>query len=127
MLRSFLSPVPADGEPVDFAGVWKNQHGSEMTLKVNNGAVTGEYRTGVGQPPPVEKFPLVGFAAGDLLAFTVNFGKYGSLTAWAGQHTLESGREVIHTMWHLAKNEEDPDEPAKLWGCVLAGADRFIR
>jgi len=39
-------------------------------------------------PKPTEEFDLVGFASEHLLAFTVNFGEYGSLTAWVGLHTI---------------------------------------
>ena len=55
-----------------------------MTIKVTGGKVTGKYRTGVGAPGPTEEFDLVGFASSDQIAFTVNFGKYGSLASWVG-------------------------------------------
>jgi hypothetical protein len=127
MLEAFLTPARTLRAPVDFSGVWNNQHGSEMTLQVNNGVVSGEYRTGVGLPSPVERFPLTGFCSDDLLVFSVNFGKYGSLTSWAGQHTIENSREIIHTLWHLARNVEDSHEPTKLWQGILSGADFFVR
>lgn len=117
-------PVPT----VDFTGKWKNNLGSEMELEaLTNGRVKGIYRTGVGQPAPTEEFELVGFASGDLLSFTVNFGKYGSLTAWAGQHTVENKVERIYTLWHLARNVKDAEEPKELWGAILAGANTFER
>lgn len=115
---------------VNFGGKWHNQHNSEMDLTVApGGQITGKYRTGVGAPTPAEEFDLVGFVSGDLISFTVNFGKYGSLTSWAGQHTLNptSNREEIGTQWYLAKNVSDPDEPAKLWGTILSGCDTFLR
>ena len=86
-----------------------------MTLKVRaDGRITGKYRTGVGAPTPAEEFPLIGFVAGDLISFTVNFGKYGSLTSWAGQHTRnKAGTEEIFTQWYLAKNVPDQQEPTK--------------
>lgn len=117
-------PVPS----VDFTGTWRNELDSEMDLTVlTNGEVKGTYRTGVGKPTPTEEFPLRGFASGDLLTFTVNFGKYGSLTAWVGQHTVRGKDEVIETLWHLAKNVPDDEEPQKLWGAILAGANRFTK
>jgi hypothetical protein len=98
----------------------------ELTISGNN--ITGVYRTNVGSPQPSEEFSLVGFATGDLLTFTVNFGKYGSITAWAGQHTEPTpGEYVIKTLWHLAKNVADPSEPEDLWSAILAGANTFRR
>ena len=91
------------------------------------GTATGVYRTGVGSPNPIEEFDLVGFATGDLLSFTVNFGQYASLTSWSGQHTIEAGAERIKTMWLLARNVEDANEPKNLWGAILTGADTFHR
>jgi hypothetical protein len=131
MLDAF-STIETDkaGPPptVDFNGKWRNQLQSDMELTVDEaGYVTGIYRTGVGNPTPAEEFDLVAFASGDLLSFTVNFGKYGSLTSWVGQHTVEGGAERIKTMWLLAKNVEDANEPKSLWGAVLTGADTFHR
>lgn len=122
--NSATSPVPT----VNFNGKWRNELKSEMDLVVDNaGGVTGTYRTGVGSPGPTEVFDLVGFATGDLLSFTVNFGKYGSLTCWSGQHTIEGGSERIKTMWLLARNIDDASEPNSLWGAILTGADTFRR
>ena len=115
-------------EAVDFAGRWKNQHGSEMQLRVGpGGRLIGTYHTAVGAPSPKQEFELTGFTCGDLVAFTVNFGRFGSLTAWTGQHTLADGAERIQTLWHLAKNIPAADEPRALWAGVLAGADTFER
>jgi hypothetical protein len=131
MLESFSmisSGVDVPPPAVDFNGKWRNELNSEMNLTVDaDGSVTGNYRTGVGTPSPSEEFDLVGFAAGDLLSFSVNFGKYASLTSWSGQLTVVADDEVIKTLWLLARNVEDPAEPDKLWGAVLTGADNFRR
>ena len=131
MLKNFSTITSTKAAPtpkVNFNGKWRNELHSEMDLVVDTaGSVTGTYRTGVGSPSPVEEFDLVGFASADLLSFTVNFGQYGSLTSWAGQHTVQGGAERIKTMWLLAKNVEDANEPASLWGAVLTGADTFRR
>lgn len=122
--REIGSTAPA----VDFNGIWRNELNSEMKLSVDaQGNVTGKYKTGVGSPGPTEEFNLVGFASGDLLSFTVNFGQYGSLTSWAGQHTVENGKEAIKSLWLLARNVKDPNEPNELWGAVLTGYDNFQR
>jgi hypothetical protein len=130
VFEHFLAKTPgaAAAKPVDFSGKWRNQLRSEMELTVKGNKVTGKYRTGVGLPTPAEEFDLTGFCSGDLLAFVVNFGKFGSLTAWAGQHTIDDvGQGQIRTMWHLAKNVKDEDEPSELWAAVLSGADVFFR
>ena len=119
---------PAPPPSVDFAGVWENGLGSEMEIAVNVNQITGVYRTNVGAPTPSEEFDLVGFVTGDIITFTVNFGKYGSLTAWAGQHTeVSAGVFEIKTLWHLAKNVPDANEPEELWSAILAGANSFKR
>lgn len=119
----------ASDSSVNFNGKWKNRLNSEMELNVDtNGDILGKYRTGVGQPSPVEEFDLKGFVSGDLIVFCVNFGRYGSLTSWSGQHTQdENGNEVIYTLWHLAKNVPDEDEPDKLWASIWAGANEYRR
>ena len=127
-LESHLGSGSRQRDAVDFSGRWRNQHGSEMQLRVGpGGRLTGTYHTAVGAPSPKQEFELAGFACGDLVAFTVNFGRFGSLTAWTGQHTLAEGAERIHTLWHLAKNIPDADESGALWAGVLAGADTFER
>ena len=131
MLQYFSTIQSLQAEPtptVNFNGKWRNDLRSEMDLNVDAaGAVTGIYRTAVGSPGNKEEFPLAGFATGDLLSFTVNFGKYGSLTSWAGQHTVEGGAEKIRTMWLLARNVVESKEEKEMWGAILTGADTFRR
>jgi hypothetical protein len=111
---------------VDFTGTWKNQMGSKMIIQVlTNGQIKGVYITAVGAPDNFEEFDLIGTATGDLISFIVDFGKYGSLTAWNGQHTIENSKGKIATLWHLAKNVRDEDEEANLWGAIWTGADNF--
>ncbi len=113
---------------VDFDGRWYNQHKSYMELRVDKqGRVTGEYTTMVGAPGNEEVFPLVGHAADDQVSFAVNFGKYGSLTAWVGQQTEVDGDATIVTFWHLTKNISDPQEPKNQWASILTGSDVFAR
>ena len=131
MLPAFAKIKTLIGNPpptVNFNGRWVNELGSEMDLKVSKtGEVDGVYTTAVGAPGKQEHFDLRGFAAGDLLSFTVNFGEYSSLTSWVGQHTDEGQGAVIKTIWILAKNIEDQNEPGQLWGSVLTGYDNFTR
>ena len=132
-IEEFLTePLSSSGASLggrtDLSGHWRNGLGSEMTLVVaSDGAVSGTYRTGVGLPSPAEDFPLRGYAERDLVAFVVNFGRYGSLAGWVGQHTVAGGKERIETLWHLARDVPEADEPAGLWAGILAGANLFER
>lgn len=114
---------------VNFDGTWKNRLDSEMELSSDkSGKIIGKYRTGVGKPTSTEEFDLNGFISGDLIVFCVNFGKYGSLTSWAGQHTVdEADNEKIYTLWHLVRNVKDEDEDEKLWASILAGSNEYAR
>lgn len=125
---SFLGGASSAAAKVDFSGGWINQRGSSVELSVDDrGRLSGTFRTAVGVPSAQESFPLCGFVLGDLITFTVSFGVHESVTAWAGQHTIVSGRERIETLWHLAKNISDAQEQRGLWAAVLAGADSFER
>jgi hypothetical protein len=128
-LSAIATPVDAPKPDVNFNGAWVNELGSKMNLSVTeDGKVYGIYQTAVGAPGNWEEFDLVGFASGDLISFTVNFGKYGSLTSWCGQHTDDPhGGAMIKTMWILAENVPDPQEPKNLWGAVLTGSNTFTR
>lgn len=83
----------------------------------------------VGAPGQYEKFPLTGFATGDLIAFVVNWGRYGSLTAWTGQHASAQPGDAaeIRTTWELAKNVAEESEPQGMWGTTLIGRNVFSR
>lgn len=117
----------------DFAGQWYNQLGSWMNLKVSKGAVTGTYHTAVGAPKPADTFDLIGTVSEDIISFIVSWknqtADHQSITAWVGQMTKDDDQATdrIETLWHLAVNIPDPDEPKHLWGTMRTGADRFRR
>jgi len=117
----------------DFAGQWYNQLGSWMNLKVAKSGVTGTYHTAVGAPKPVDTFDLIGTVSDDIISFIVSWkndaADHQSITAWVGQMTKDEDgvTDRIETLWHLAVNIPDPEEPKKLWGTVRTGADRFRR
>jgi hypothetical protein len=121
--------VETDKPEIDFAGVWKNELKSEMTLEVKGNVVTGKYRTAVGAPGEYEEFDITGTVNGDLISFIVSWGKYGSITAWVGQHSVdESGEnDFLETNWQLVKNIGEAAEPKALWGDVITGSDVFTR
>jgi hypothetical protein len=115
-----------------FAGRWRNELGSVMTLKVSRGIVSGNYTSRVsGDHKPVSG-TVTGRANGYVIAFVVAWPRSeetgeASLTAWVGQFVRERGREVIQTLWHLTEEVDDLGDPLELWRSVTAGADRFTR
>jgi hypothetical protein len=104
-----------------------------MNLKVVKDSVTGTYHTAVGAPKPQDTFDVNGVVDDDLISFIVNWKNqtvdHQSITAWVGQMTKDEDgvTDRIETLWHLAVNVPDPEEPQKLWGTVRTGADRFRR
>jgi hypothetical protein len=108
---------------VDFAGTWRNQIGSTMTITVAGQAVTGEYVSTDSSNNTTAKGRLVGSVDGDLIAFVVNWDDYLSLTAWTGQ--LVGAK--LKTLWLLVKDTAEDDEALKLWQSTNAGADEFTK
>lgn len=121
--------VKEEKPEIDFNGKWKNLLGSEMEIQVHQEQISGHYRTAVGAPGQYEKFPLTGFANGDLISFVVSWEKYGSITAWVGQHARDQDgkNERIETVWYMAKNIGGQSEPGTLWGTFLTGPNTFKR
>jgi hypothetical protein len=111
-----------------FIGKWINELGS--TLKITfeeSNKIKGIYKTAVGDPPPTETFELIGNVVGNAITFLVNFGeKYNSITSWAGEYSIDQGKEKIKTLWHLVMNTPSLD-PEKQWNEILAGADEFTK
>jgi hypothetical protein len=128
MAEPMAGTIPSPLPTVDFSGTWYNQRGSEMNLIVNGSIVSGTYKTKVGSPDDKDLFYLTGFATGDLISFTVNFGKFDTLTSWAGQFAKEGKElEMIHTCFVASVNIKDPDESDAIWGGVKSGSDFFQR
>jgi Avidin family len=128
MAVSMAGTIPSPLPTVDFSGTWYNQRGSEMNLIVNGSIVTGTYKTKVGSPDDKDLFFLTGFATGDLISFTVNFGKFDTLTSWAGQFAKEEGEpEMIHTCFVASVDVKEREEHDQIWGGVKAGSDFFQR
>lgn len=118
-LKEKLDAKNAPKSGIDFSGYWQNQLKSQMLLSVDGaGNVTGEYHTAVGDPDN-QIAPLVGYATGDILTFTVNYG--GSLAVWAGHYNPVLAELV--TMWYLAVDSPDDQD----WDETLAGSDRFVK
>lgn len=117
-----------------FAGVWHNQHNSEIELNIDDqGKVSGTFRKGKCKDEKenngVEEFPLTGFVSNDVITFCVRFETHSCVTAWVGQlaPSLEySDNNVLVTLWHMSV---DVGNSAKdlLWKSIITGADNFVR
>jgi hypothetical protein len=113
---------------VGLSGKWHNQYGSMMDVTVTpDGRMRGKYRTGVGSPNPSEEFDLSGFVSGNLVAFSVRFDPYPSLTSWVGQHAVEDGVEKLHTMWHMVVDVRKLEKKDRFWYEIHSGSDVFLR
>jgi avidin family protein len=111
----------------DIAGRWYNQHGSEMDLQVDSrGHIHGTFRSGVGFPEPGEQFEVIGSVAGELVAFSVSFGKYDSMTSWTGHVGKVDGKETLYALWHMSVGLP-PGHEQQLWQGIWSGADTFER
>ena len=76
---------------------------------------------------PDSPFHITGFAEGDAVAFTVDFGRRGSVASWSGHHLNDGDGERLVTLWHLARPVHDPHSESALSGAMMSGADEFIR
>ena len=106
------------------AGIWHNGHGSQIVLEVGKGGeLIGRFRPGDG-PAAEQSFPLRGFTSGNLIAFTVDFGKVGSLASWVG-HRVDDGGPLLDTLWHMTLEQPHATRADERWKTIWSGADRF--
>lgn len=114
----------ASANPID--GHWVNEAGSAVTLTVKtDGSLTGHYQTELGSPDAATKFPLTGWAQGDVLSFSVSFTDFGSITSWSGQLTEDDSGPFIRTLWLYTKDIPDEAEADDIWKTVNTGFAEF--
>lgn len=114
--------------PHELSGVWVNEAGSAVDIYVaEDGSLSGHYRTELGQPDAQDRFTLTGWAQGDVVAFSVNFIDYGSITSWSGQLSEDGDGPFIRTLWQHTRDIEDDKEAEDLWRSITAGAATFRR
>jgi hypothetical protein len=111
---------------VSFAGRWRNELKSKMTLRVKGTAVTGRYTSHVSRSGKTVSGPITGYVNGYTIAFVVRW-PTPSITAWVGQLVRERKKDVIATLWQLTSEVENPGDPTELWNSVNSGADIFVR
>ncbi len=116
-----------------FAGKWRNERGSVVTLKVNGTQLSGTYQTAAGSPKLTDQFEVVGVVYGELVSFSVAWVEFGTLTAWIGR--LDPETDTISTLWHMVRSHSTGfDEkgtkitvPVELWNAFATQASRFTR
>jgi hypothetical protein len=62
---------------------------------------------------------LLGWHNNGATVFSVNLDECESVTTWAGQYDITSGRHKIFALWHLVHSNKPRRE------AILAGADVF--
>lgn len=112
-------------------GVWHNQLKSTLTITSmdkKTGQIAGTYVSPSGTAG--EKHALVGWvnsakpqAKGDnvhVIAFSVQWGTYGTVTSWSGYCSTKNGAPTITTIWHLVQPNSE-----FAWGHILTESDTF--
>jgi hypothetical protein len=109
-------------------GLWVNEAGSAVQIRVaDDGSLSGHYRTELGKPDAASQFALTGWAQGDVVAFSVSFTDFGSITSWSGQSSEDDKGEFIRTLWQHTRDIAQEDEAQDLWRSITAGAATFRR
>ncbi len=115
----------------DISGEWINQNGSTVKLVVQDGAVSGWYRSAKGRAAIAKRYRLIGQQNGELVTFQVDWqdadANLHAITAFSGR-IIGGGRE-IHTVWTLVRQFEDVQQsnPTGAWNAFLTNADVFKR
>ena len=110
----------------DFSGTWKNDlENSHMTLVQSGQTLSGEFTSPDGNGSTITG-PLIGWADGNIISFTVNWPN-PSITAWTGHLVTENDADAVESLWNLALPMNDPSDSSKLWTAMFAGSDRFTR
>lgn len=117
-----------DAKAHDLDGVWVNEAGSAVEIQVaDNGSLSGHYQTELGQPDADSQFVLTGWAQGDVVAFSVSFTGFGSITSWSGQLAKDDKGDFIRTLWQHTRDIPEGEEAEDLWRSITAGAATFRR
>lgn len=112
----------------NFSGVWRNELNSEMTLHVDEtGRISGVYRPGTPDGVSETSHPVLGFANGDLICFTVDFEHNQMVCSWTGHAAQELNSDVIKTQWNLVKHLNGEEFSMETWGATHCGSNSFKR
>ena len=122
LLTSVCQTVSAQTDDTALRGLWVNEAGSVVYLDPqDDGALSGYYQTELGAPDADSQFPLKGWIQGDVVAFSVNFKGFGSITSWSGQLSDDQDGPFIRTLWHYTKDIPDAEEAEDLWRTINTG------
>jgi hypothetical protein len=111
-------------------GRWLSELGSTLIISKlkKDGGVEGQFISPVENG--AEQFPLVGWfnktrAVSDLhfmpaLTFSINWGVYGSVSAWSGGCTLKNGVPTLVMIMNLSLVNAQYE-----WDHIITGSDRF--
>lgn len=111
------------GAAVNFAGTWKNELGSIMTLAQTGDTLSGQYESAVSSGSTTTVGDLQGYVDGDLVSFIVHWRDFEAITSWTGQLKPGTSRDTIDTLWYMTKQVAVGEE----WSSINAGADEFVR
>ncbi|MCW7539664.1 avidin/streptavidin family protein [Aquabacterium sp. A7-Y] len=112
-------------------GEWTNQLGSTLSIHSvdhGSGKILGSYVSPSGTQG--EKEELVGWINSSqatsesnvlAIAFSVQWGSYGSITSWTGFCENKGGTPTITTFWHLVRSSS-----RFTWDHMLTGSDVFV-
>ncbi len=113
--------------PFNFTGIWRNEQNSEMTIHTDEkGNLSGSYAS-AAESGVRSTHALTGFVNGDLIGFTVDFGRGHMVCCWTGHAVSEFGSESIVTQWNLVKRLDGEDFALETWGATHCGSNIFKR
>ncbi|MWV23538.1 hypothetical protein FVE89_16400 [Methylobacterium sp. 2A] len=115
--------------PSGFDGVWKNQLGSSMDLKIDGANVTGIYTSKKSLKKDAREAigDIVGFVDDDIISLVVKWRGVSAMTSWVGQIVTQNKKDSLSTLWHLISNTPEEQEEDLAWAAILTGADIFHR
>lgn len=126
LILSACQTASAQSDIPALQGLWVNEAGSSVFLNLSeDGALSGYYQTELGAPDADSQFPLTGWVQGDVVAFSVNFVGFGSITSWSGQLSEDTDGPYIRTLWHYTKDIPDAEESEDLWRTINTGYAMF--
>jgi hypothetical protein len=139
--QAFSAPnaPAAKSQPPGWAGLWKTQKGSTVTLSASgdvlagvDGAlaavpISGEIVSAKGGNVSVRSAQLAGFAAGNLVSFVALWSD-GSQSVWTCRLvSVGQPSPRLEATWTLLTEFFDPKDQRTIGRPTLAGADELIR
>lgn len=112
---------------MDFSGKWRNTKNSLLILKQKENALTGTFDSGVSDGGKKIEAPVVGWANGDRVSFTVTYEMFGTVVAWVGQVKGEPGNPVIDAHFLHESDIPEAKELTELWRSTRTGSDQFSK